>query len=81
MSTNLKRFMKVTYESEEAARHALRAAETKFYSGVQTLSQNLNRVEGKSVYFVKALDNFRDRKVLHFLLSQEGALPAGCHVM
>lgn len=77
---NLKKFIHVTYEKKEQACNALRAAESKYYSSVKALAQNLNRVEGTSVFFAASYDSVRDHLIRKFLLEQEGALPDGCHV-
>lgn len=75
----LKTFICVSYDSHEAAKAALRAAEQNFHRGLIVASDNLNHVKDNTVYFVKA-KSVRNGHILSFLLKQEGALPEGCHV-
>lgn len=80
LMVTLKTFICVSYDSHDSAKAALRAAEQNFYSGLLTVANNLNHVKDNMVYFVRSTAEARDKRVLEFLLAQDGALPEGCHV-
>lgn len=77
--TQLRKFIKVSYESAENARNALQAAEVKFCNK-SAFSRNFNRVEDTSVFFEKSGNSVFDIQVKRFLLSLSGSLPENCHV-
>ncbi|MGN1269970.1 MAG: hypothetical protein ACI4UU_03790 [Clostridia bacterium] len=74
----LRKFIKVSYDSHESAKKALDSAQAKFSSNAIP-SRNFNRVENNSVLF-ESSGSARDIQVKDFLLSLGGALPENCHV-
>lgn len=75
----LRKFIKVSYDSAESAKKALDSAKAKF-SNNPIPSKDFHRVEKNSVFFERTGSSAYDLLVERYLLSLKGALPEGCHV-
>ena len=75
----LRKFIKVSYDSAENAKKALDSAKAEFSSNAIS-SKDFNRVENNSVFFERTGSSARDLQVKRYLLSLGGALPENCHV-
>ena len=74
----LRKFIKVSYDSAESAKKALDSAKAKFSNTIP--SKDFHRVEKNSVFFERTGSSACDLQVKRYLLSLGGALPENCHV-
>ena len=74
----LRRFIIVSFMTEEHAKAALLETKSNFYQGVRANAHDFNHVKGNTVFFMSTRDSARDHKIKEFLLSQEGSLPHVC---
>ena len=76
----LRRFIIVSFMTEEHAKAALLETKSNFYQGVRANAHDFNHVKGNTVFFMSSRDSARDHKIKEFLMSLDGALPYLCHI-